>query len=177
MSNVPVVFLQSSLAQIVAEKNINLIETSSFSDLRKYASVEDIAFSFAVNDCVRESLYFQGFQTNLVEKIMEDKKDVVIGGHLTPFFNHLKKNGVVSAFLRGENNEYVMDDILTYSFTPVQGVLVVGVESGFFKSISEPLKAKDFFRDALEACERTIPGSNLKFSDLYAKFVKLSISI
>lgn len=180
MCDVPVVFVSPELQGLISRLNINLIEPSAYDKLRAFMSVTDLGFSLVLDEQIRKHLQFQALGQNsqlLACFKTNTSKQFEIENHIRPIINSEVIKAEVLSYIQGNGeNLNMMGEESKFNLSTSHGVLVVGVQHGFFNLISDKDSLKDFYRNCLELCQSTIPGANLNNSSLFSQFVKLSIS-
>lgn len=180
MNSIPVVFVTTPVKDAMVSLNINLIEPKAYAKLRQLASASDLAFSMTLDQEVRGHFQLQelGETPALFTSLSRntDNQDE-IRNHIQPAMNSVTYKETVLAYVRGASEtKNIMGEDSLYSLGVANGVLIVGVEHGFFKCLENKVSVKKFYRNCLELCQSTIPAADLHQSDLFSKFVKLSIS-
>lgn len=180
MNSIPVVFVTTALMDALVSLNINLIEPKAYDKLRERVSASDLAFSLVLDQEVRKHFQLQDLgQTSALFTCLSvdtDKKDE-IQTHIVPAMNSVTFKETVIAYVRAiHSDNFANDGLPLYRLGVTHGVLVVGVEHGFFQTLDNKASVKKFYRNCLELCQSTISSVDVHQTDLFGKFVKLSIS-
>ena len=184
------VFLTSETI-IAAVKRSNNFEFTSrlFDDVRKYLSMEDMAFAEAVHITLSNTDLFRDLVSPdsafMVLMAGDKEKLQSIGKQISAFVqvNDLKTEVQNYLGLNPSDNSYkdivVSDDGCTkpYTLHKLGEVLLVGVKSGFIQQLSKKEKLLDFYIDSLELCSYSLQGPEVRSSRLYSQFVKLSLAL
>ena len=180
MNTIPVVFVTPAVKDALVSLNINLIEPKAYDKLRQLASASDLAFAMTLDKEIRGHFHLQDLgETSALFTCLASNTDkqAEISSHIQPAMNSVSFKETVMAYVRGnQDTKNMMDANLLYSLGAANGVLIVGVEHGFFNVLNDKVSVKKFYRNCLELCQSTIPKADLHQSDLFNKFVKLSIS-
>lgn len=178
-----VYFMTPELKDLFAELSVNVIDTGAYDAVRRCCSPSDLAFSFAIDQIVRDHYLFVDVADNLSFAVDFGGTAVEYQGEhqnlLNPLVNSQEFQQEVIAYLNGSGNQVTpapIDTDLGYETFSRGNTLFIGVKQGFFNQFREKNTAVDFYRNCLESCQNAVQGESLRYSALFAKFVKHSIS-
>lgn len=179
MSNIQIVFTSPELQKALSRLNINLIDPSTSSKLLAIAAPSDLAFSMVLDEVVRQSIHFSDISLSGCSHDIWSglKQEAVFLHHIQPM---IRSNEVKEQVINYLNQEIVYSNIVgeqpAYKVSALNEALVIGVEPGFFKTLSNKEAVKLFYKECLEVCQLKFSGETVVHSNLFNKFVKLSIS-
>lgn len=178
INQVPIFFVTPEFAKIIKAASIDLLSSDAYELIRKYAAPVDIAFNFEIDRKLSDSLLFKnlGDCMNLRSTVSgSNKKDsqelvnlvypLIDGEENQKEVLHYLGGGGKLSYLNQEDEPY-------YELSFSKGSLLVGVKPNFANYFDNPDTVGKFYRNCLEMCQASVVGSDLRFSSLFAKFVK-----
>lgn len=183
-NSVSVLFMTPALQKAFVALNINPIEPGGYDAIRRYVAPSDLAFNFVLDKLLRQHLLFSDSVSNpaLVECLTPVSAEYVSERFnlLNPLMGSQELQQEVVGYLNGGEavpSISVPDQMLGYDFSVCGTTLLVGVEQDFLTYFKDQDSLMNFYRNGLELCQASIPGADLRGTALFAKFVKLSISL
>lgn len=179
---VRVYFVTPELKELFAELSVNVIDAGAYDTVRRVCSPSDLAFNFALDQIVRLHYLFVDLNDNGF--LAEDFGGTAVehkGEHqnlLNPLVSSQELQQEVIAYLNGSGNQVTTasDETPGYKLYASSNTLFIGVEQGFFNQFQNKDTMVNFYRNCLESCQSAVQGESLRYSALFAKFVKYSIS-
>lgn len=175
-----VIFVEKSFQNVLAKININLIDQGAHKALTKFATGHDVARNIAIDRLVRGSVHFSDLgDFSPLENLIRESSGA--GGAFDSLYKPLLSNPAfleeTLAWLQEENFPNMMGNQLPYHFSANGAFLVVGVEPGFLKAFPDLTAVRQFYKKALSEFTTHVSNPDLTGSNLFHKFVKLSITL
>ncbi len=176
-------FLVSETMVAAAKRTGHSEITHLFMDeLKKYISIEDMAYDHATGTFFRN---FIPFKDLVPGPTFLEYASECCGDHNSFFNNNAKPLSTASeytkrvdAFLRCQDSVDLSCDssIKPYTTYKLKDVLLVGVKDGFLNQLSKKENLLRFYIDSLELLAYSLASAEVRSSRLYRQFVKLSLS-
>ena len=163
---------------------------SVFKDVKKYLSVEDMAFAENIHNSLKNLEQFQELLSNgsvlvhlfsgTVDECLSFQKQVgafaKAESSISEARSFLNMNSNGGDHITNLDNSFC-DNEKQYVLHKLGDVILVGVKGGFLEQMSKKENLLSFYIDSLEKCSYSLQGQEVRSSQLYAQFVKLSLSI